>query len=38
MGILQWARHTELMRKAYEWALVEIRRQREAGHAALVGT
>lgn len=38
MGILQWGRHTELMRKAYEWALVEIRRQREAGHAALVGT
>jgi NTE family protein len=38
MGILQWSRHSELMKKAYTWALEEIPRLREAGHAALVKT
>lgn len=35
MSILDWSRHTELMRRAHAWGLEEIQRQRAAGHPAL---
>jgi NTE family protein len=35
MGILDWSRHTELMHLAYQWALRELPRHKEAGHPAL---
>ena len=35
MGILDWGRHSEVMREAYEWGLAEIDRVRAEGHPAL---
>ena len=32
MGILDWHRHTELVRDAYRWGLEEMARLKEAGH------
>ena len=35
MGILEWNRHSELMEKAYRWAMAEIPRLKAEGHPAL---
>lgn len=36
MGILEWNRHSELMEKAYRWAMAEVPRLKAEGHPALV--
>lgn len=38
MSILDWSRHTELMQKAWAWAVEEVPRLRASGHAALLKT
>lgn len=35
MGILEWNRHSELMEKAYRWAMAEVPRLKAEGHPAL---
>ena len=35
MGILDWGRHTEMMREAHNWGVTEIERVRSDGHPAV---
>lgn len=34
MSVMDWGRHRELYRSAYEWAMTEVRDMKAAGHAA----